>query len=289
MPPLDAPSPARLDQSELEAYWLPFTANRAFKRHPRLIERGEGMHYVTPDGRRLLDAMSGLWCCNAGHCRAPIVDAIIRQAERLDYAASFQLGHVAAFRLASKLAALAPGDLGHVFYCNSGSEAVDTALKITLAFHKLSGQSTRTRFIGLERGYHGACVGGTSVGGIPQNRNLFEPLLQVDRLSSPYSRPRLPYTRGEPEIGADLADGLSCIVALDGAGSIAAVIVEPMLGSAGVFASPQGYLQRLREITRAHGILLIFNEVITGFGRLGHAFAAERYGIVPDMICFARR
>jgi beta-alanine--pyruvate transaminase len=288
MPPLDAPSPARLDQSELEAYWLPFTANRAFKRRPRLIERGEGMHYVTPDGRRLLDAMSGLWCCNAGHCRGPIIDAITRQAERLDYAASFQLGHAAAFRLAAKLAALAPGDLNHVFFCNSGSEAVDTALKITLAYHKLSGQSTRTRFIGHERGYHGACLGGTSVGGIPQNRNLFEPLLPVDRLSSPYSRPRQPYARGEPEIGADLADGLSCIVALDGAASIAAVIVEPMLGSAGVFASPQGYLQRLREITRAHGILLIFNEVITGFGRLGHAFAAERYGIVPDMICFAK-
>ena len=288
MPPLDAPSPARLDQSELEAYWLPFTANRAFKRRPRLIERGEGMHYVTPDGRRLLDAMSGLWCCNAGHCRAPIIDAITRQAERLDYAASFQLGHAAAFRLAAKLAALAPGDLNHVFFCNSGSEAVDTALKITLAYHKLSGQSTRTRFIGHERGYHGACLGGTSVGGIPQNRNLFEPLLPVDRLSSPYSRPRQPYARGEPEIGADLADGLSCIVALDGAASIAAVIVEPMLGFAGVFASPQGYLQRLREITRAHGILLIFNEVITGFGRLGHAFAAERYGIVPDMICFAK-
>jgi beta-alanine--pyruvate transaminase len=288
MPPLDAPSPTRLDQSELEAYWLPFTANRAFKRRPRLIERGEGMHYVTPDGRRLLDAMSGLWCCNAGHCRAPIIDAITRQAERLDYAASFQLGHAAAFRLAAKLAALAPGDLNHVFFCNSGSEAVDTALKITLAYHKLSGQSTRTRFIGHERGYHGACLGGTSVGGIPQNRNLFEPLLPVDRLSSPYSRPRQPYARGEPEIGADLADGLSCIVALDGAASIAAVIVEPMLGSAGVFASPQGYLQRLREITRAHGVLLIFNEVVTGFGRLGHAFAAERYGIVPDMICFAK-
>lgn len=288
MPPLDAPSPARLDQSELEAYWLPFTANRAFKRRPRLIERGEGMHYVTPDGRRLLDAMSGLWCCNAGHCRAPIIDAITRQAERLDYAASFQLAHAAAFRLAAKLAALAPGDLNHVFFCNSGSEAVDTALKITLAYHKLSGQSTRTRFIGHERGYHGACLGGTSVGGIPQNRNLFEPLLPVDRLSSPYSRPRQPYARGEPEIGADLADGLSCIVALDGAASIAAVIVEPMLGFAGVFANPQGYLQRLREITRAHGILLIFNEVITGFGRLGHAFAAERYGIVPDMICFSK-
>ncbi len=288
MPPLDAPSPARLDQSELEAYWLPFTANRAFKRHPRLIERAEGMYYVTPDGRRLLDAMSGLWCCNAGHCRAPIIDAITNQASRLDYAASFQLGHAGAFRLASKLAALAPGDLNHVFFCNSGSEAVDTALKIALAYHKLSGQSTRIRFIGRERGYHGACFGGTSVGGIPQNRNLFEPLLQVDRLSSTYSRERQAYTRGEPELGGDLADGLSCIVALDGAGSIAAVIVEPMLGSAGVFASPRGYLQRLREITRAHGILLIFDEVITGFGRLGYAFAAERYGVVPDMICFAK-
>ena len=288
MPPLDAPSPLRLDQSELEAYWLPFTANRAFKRRPRLIERAEGMHYVTPDGRKLLDAMSGLWCCNAGHCRTPIVEALQKQVARLDYAPAFQLGHAPAFRLASKLTALAPGDLNHVFFCNSGSEAVDTALKIALAYHKLSGQSTRTRFISLERGYHGACFGGTSVGGIPQNRNLFEPLLQADRLSSAYSRPRQPYARGEPEIGADLADGLSCIVALDGAGSIAAVIVEPMLGSAGVFASPQGYLQRLREITRAHGILLIFDEVITGFGRLGYPFAAERYGVVPDMICFAK-
>ncbi len=288
MPPLDAPSPPRLDQSELAAYWLPFTANRAFKRRPRLIERAEGMHYVTPDGRKLLDAMSGLWCCNAGHCRAPIVEALHKQAARLDYAPAFQLGHAPAFRLASKLAALAPRELNHVFFCSSGSEAVDTALKIALAYHKLSGQSTRTRFIGRERGYHGSCFGGTSVGGIPQNRNLFEPLLQVDRLSFTYSRERQAYTRGEPELGGDLADGLSCIVALDGAGSIAAVIVEPMLGAAGVFASPKGYLQRLRDITRAHGILLIFDEVITGFGRLGHAFAAERYGVVPDMICFAK-
>ncbi len=288
MPPLDAPSFATLDQSELAAYWLPFTANRAFKRRPRLIERAAGMHYFAPDGRKLLDAMSGLWCCNAGHCRAPIVEAITKQAARLDYAPAFQLGHAPAFQLASRLAALAPGDLDHVFFCSSGSEAVDTALKIALAYHKLSGQSTRTRFIGRERGYHGACFGGTSVGGIAQNRNLFEPLLQVDRLSSTYSRESQAYTRGEPAVGGDLADGLSCIVALDGAGSIAAVIVEPMLGSAGVFASPQGYLQRLREITRAHGILLIFDEVITGFGRLGHAFAAERYGVVPDMICFAK-
>ncbi len=288
MPPLDAPSPLRLDQSEFAAYWLPFTANRAFKRRPRLIERAEGMHYVTPDGRKLLDAMSGMWCCNAGHCRTSIVEALQKQVAKLDYAPAFQLGHVPAFSLASKLTALAPGDLNHVFFCNSGSEAVDTALKIALAYHKLSGQSTRTRFIGRERGYHGACFGGTSVGGIPQNRNLFEPLLKVDRLSSTYSRERQSYTRGESDVGGDLAEGLSCIVALDGAGSIAAVIVEPMLGSAGVFASPQGYLQRLREITRAHGILLVFDEVITGFGRLGYAFAAERYGVVPDMICFAK-
>jgi beta-alanine--pyruvate transaminase len=179
------------------------------------------MYYVASDGRRLLDAMSGLWCRNAGHCRAPIAEAITNKAARLDYAASFQLGHSGAFRLSVKLAALAPGDLRHVFFCSSGSEAVDTALKIALAYHKLYGQSTRIRFIAHERGYHGACLGGTSVGGIPKNRNLFEPLLPVDRLSSPYSRPRQPYARGEPEIGADLADGLSCIVALDGAASIA--------------------------------------------------------------------
>jgi len=288
MPPLDAPSPARLDASELAAYWLPFTANRAFKRRPRLIDRAEGMHYYTPEGRQLLDAMSGLWCCNAGHCREPIVEAIRHQAGRLDYAPSFQAAHAPAFQLASRLAKLAPGDLDHVFFCNSGSEAVDTALKIALAYHKLAGQSTRTRFVSRDRSYHGSCLGGTSVGGIPQNRNLFEPLLDVDRLRSTYSRERQAYARGEPEWGADLADDLSCLLALDDAASIAAVIVEPMTGSAGVFASPQGYLQRLREITRAHGILLIFDEVITGFGRLGHAFAAERYGVVPDMICFAK-
>jgi beta-alanine--pyruvate transaminase len=190
--------------------------------------------------------------------------------------------------LAARLAELAPGDLDRVFFCNSGSEAVDTALKIALAYHKLAGASTRTRFVSRERSYHGSCLGGTSVGGIPQNRNLFEPLLDVDQLRSTYSRERHAYARGEPAWGGDLADDLSCLLALEDAARIAAVIVEPMTGSAGVFASPQGYLQRLREITRAHGILLIFDEVITGFGRLGHAFAAERYGVVPDMICFAK-
>jgi beta-alanine--pyruvate transaminase len=288
MPPLDAPSVARLDESGLAPYWLPFTANRAFKRHPRLIERAEGMHYFTPDGRKLLDAMSGLWCCNAGHCRAPIVEAIRQQAARLDYAPAFQEGHVVAFQLAARLAKLAPTDLTRVFFCNSGSEAVDTALKIALAYHKLSGQSTRTRFIARDRGYHGACFGGTSVGGIPQNRNLFEPLLDVDHLRSTYSRERQAYSRGEPAWGGDLADDLSCFLALDGVAAVAAVIVEPMAGSAGVFASPQGYLEGLREITQANGILLIFDEVITGFGRLGYAFAAVRYSVVPDMITFAK-
>jgi len=288
MPPLDAPTAAWLDATDLDAYWLPFTANRAFKRRPRLVDRAEGMHYYTADGRKLLDAMSGLWCCNAGHCRKPIVEAIARQVGRLDYAPAFQMGHAPAFTLASRLAALAPGDLDRVFFANSGSEAVDTALKLALAYHKLSGASTRTRFIGRERAYHGSCFGGTSVGGIPANRNLFEPLLDTDRLPSTYLRERQAYSRGEPALGGDLADDLSCLVALDGAATIAAVILEPMMGSAGVFACPEGYLRRLRELTSAHGILLIFDEVITGFGRLGHAFAAERYGVVPDMICFAK-
>jgi len=288
MPPLDAPLPPRLAASELSAQWLPFTANRAFKRRPRLIDRAEGMHYYAADGRKLLDAMSGLWCCNAGHCRAPIVEAIARQAAKLDYAPAFQAGHAPAFRLASRLAAMAPRGLDHVFFCTSGSEAVDSALKIALAYHKLAGASSRTRFVSRDKSYHGACLGGTSLGGIAPNRNLFEPLFDVDRMRSTYSRERQAYARGEPAWGGDLADDLTAILALEERANIAAVIVEPMAGSAGVYASPQHYLSRLREITRAHGILLIFDEVITGFGRLGHAFAAERYGVVPDMICFAK-
>ncbi len=288
MPPQDASIPARLGADELSAYWLPFTANRVFKRRPRLIDRAEGMHYYTADGRKLLDAMSGLWCCNAGHCREPIVEAIRRQAGRLDYAPAFQAGHAPAFQLAARLAKLAPAELTQVFFCTSGSEAVDTALKLALAYHKLAGASTRTRFVSRDRSFHGSCFGGTSVGGIASNRNLFEPLLDVDQMRSTYSRERQAYARGEPAWGGDLADDLTALLALEERATIAAVIVEPMAGSAGVFASPQGYLQRLREITRAHGILLIFDEVITGFGRLGHAFAASRYGVVPDMICFAK-
>ena len=280
----DASSP-----NDLEAWWLPFTANRAFKQRPRLVARAKDMHYYTPDGRAVLDGAAGLWCCNAGHNREPIVAAIQRQAAELDFAPPFQFGHPKAFALASRLAALAPGDLDYVFFCNSGSEAVDTALKIALAYWNVSGQGQRTRLIGRERGYHGVGFGGISVGGIVANRKFFGTLLAgVDHLPHTYNRAEQAFSKGEPEWGAHLADELERIVALHDASTIAAVIVEPMAGSTGVLPPPKGYLQRLRQICDKHGILLIFDEVITGFGRLGHAFAAERYGVVPDMITFAK-
>jgi len=275
--------------NDLEAFWLPFTPNRAFKAAPRLLARAKDMHYETVDGRRLIDSSSGLWCCNAGHNRDPIVAAIQRQAAELDYSPGFQFSHPAAFELASRVAALAPADLDHVFFCNSGSEAVDTALKIALAYHNVRGEGTRTRLIGRERGYHGVGFGGISVGGIVNNRKHFGTLLAgVDHLPTTYDRAQQAFCRGEPEWGAHLADDLERIVALHDASTIAAVIVEPMAGSTGVLAAPKGYLQRLRAICDKHGILLIFDEVITAFGRLGHAFAAERYGVVPDMITFAK-
>jgi len=275
--------------NDLDAFWLPFTPNRAFKQAPRLIAGAKDMHYVTTDGRRLLDATSGLWCCNAGHGRDPIVAAIKRQAEQLDYAPGFQFSHPQAFELASRVAAMAPEGLDHVFFCNSGSEAVDTALKIALAFQAIRGEGARTRLIGRERGYHGVGFGGISVGGIVTNRRLFGTLLTgVDHLPATYSREHQAFSRGEPAWGAHLADELERIVALHDASTVAAVIVEPMAGSTGVLAPPQGYLQRLRAICDKHGILLIFDEVITGFGRLGHAFAAERYGVTPDIVTFAK-
>ncbi len=275
--------------NNLEALWLPFTANRAFKKNPRIVTRAKDMHYVTSDGRALLDAAAGMWCCNAGHARGPIVEAIQRQAAELDYAPAFQFGHPKVFELASRVAALAPGDLDHVFFGNGGSEAVDTALKIALAYHNVRGEAGRTRLIGRERGYHGVGFGGISVGGISNNRKLFGALLAgVDHLPHTYDREKQAYTKGEPDWGAHLADELERIVALHDASTVAAVIVEPMAGSTGVLPPPKGYLQRLREICDRHGILLIFDEVITGFGRLGRAFAAERYGIVPDMITFAK-
>src|SRR5499427_6910129 len=275
--------------NDLESYWLPFTPNRSFKRSPRLIVRAKDMHYYSADNRALLDGTAGLWCTNAGHNRDPIVAAITRAAEQLDYSPAFQFAHPAAFELASRVAALAPGDLNRVFFCNSGSEAVDTALKIALAYHNVRGEGSRTRLIGRERGYHGVGFGGISVGGIVNNRKFFGSLLAgVDHLPSTYSREHQAFTKGEPEWGAHLADELERLVALHDASSIAAVIVEPMAGSTGVLPAPQGYLQRLRAICDRHGILLIFDEVITGFGRLGYAFAAERYGVVPDLITFAK-
>ena len=276
--------------NDLESFWLPFTPNRGFKRAPRLIVRAKDMHYYTAgSGGPVLDGTAGLWCTNAGHNRDPIVAAIAGQAEELDYSPAFQFAHPAAFELASRLAALAPGDLNRVFFCNSGSEAVDTALKIALAYHYVRGEGTRTRLIGRERGYHGVGFGGISVGGIVNNRKFFGSLLAgVDHLPATYSREHQAFTKGEPEWGAHLADELERLVTLHDASSIAAVIVEPMAGSTGVLPPPQGYLPRLRAICDRHGILLIFDEVITGFGRLGYAFAAERYGVVPDLIAFAK-
>ncbi len=275
--------------NDLEAFFVPFTPNRAFKKAPRLIVRARDMHYYTPEGKPILDGSAGMWCCNAGHNRPPIVEAIQQQAGELDYPPAFQFSHPKAFELASRVAALAPGDLDHVFFCNSGSEAVDTALKIALAYNNVRGEASRVRMIGRERGYHGVGFGGISVGGIVANRKMFGTALGgVDHLPHTYNREQQAFTKGEPEWGAHLADDLDRLVALHDASTIAAVIVEPMSGSTGVLPPPKGYLQRLRAICDKHGILLIFDEVITGFGRLGTAFAAERYGVIPDMITFAK-
>jgi beta-alanine--pyruvate transaminase len=274
---------------DLDSHWMPFTANRQFKAAPRMLVEAEGMYYKTMDGRRILDGFAGLWCCNAGHCRKPIVEAIQRQAATMDYAPAFQMGHPLSFQLASRIAKLAPGNLDHVFFCNSGSEAVDTALKIALAFQRAQGKGERVRLIGRERGYHGVGFGGISVGGIPANRKMFGAMLAgVDHLPHTHNLEKNAFTRGQPEWGAQLADELERLVALHDASTIAAVIVEPMAGSTGVLIPPKGYLQRLREITSRHGILLIFDEVITAFGRMGTNFAADKYGVQPDMITFAK-
>jgi beta-alanine--pyruvate transaminase len=275
--------------NDLEPYWMPFTANRAFKKRPRLIVGAKDMHYIASDGRKLIDGAAGLWCTNAGHNREPIVAAIQREAATLDYAPAFQFGHAKAFELASRIAALAPGDLDHVFFCNSGSAAVAPSLKIVLAYHNVRGNASRVRLIGRERGYHGVGFGGIAVGGIVNNRKQFGALVAgVDHLPMTYDREKQAFTVGEPEWGAHLADALDRLVALHDASTIAAVIVEPVAASTGVLPPPKGYLERLRAICDKHGILLIFDEVITGYGRLGHAFAAERYGVVPDMITFAK-
>jgi beta-alanine--pyruvate transaminase len=275
--------------NDLEAFWMPFTANRHFKAHPRLISRAEGMHYVMTDGRRLLDATAGLWCCNAGHATPRVVEAIRAQAAELDFAPSFQWGHPKSFQLASQLAHLFPGDLDHAFFTNSGSESVDTALKIALAYQRAIGQGTRTRLIGRERGYHGVGFGGISVGGMVKNRMFFGSLLAgVDHLPHTLDLEKNRFSRGLPEHGAELADALERLVALHDASTIAAVIVEPVAGSIGVYPPPVGYLERLRAITEKHGILLIFDEVITAYGRLGASSAAEYFGVLPDLVTTAK-
>lgn len=280
---------ARLTTNVLDAYWMPFTPNRAFKADPRMVSRAQGMFYYTPDGREVLDGVAGLWCVNAGHNRPRIVEAIRDQAGVMDYATNFNMGHPGAFELAGRLAATMRGDLDHLFFTNSGSEAVDTALKIALAYHRITGNAARTRLIGRERGYHGVGFGGISVGGIVRNRMYFGSLLAgVDHLPHTHDPARNAFSRGLPEHGADLADALERIVALHDASTIAAVIVEPVAGSAGVLIPPKGYLERLRAICDKHGILLIFDEVITGFGRLGAPFAADWFGVQPDMITMAK-
>ena len=277
------------NELDLGPYWLPFTANRAFKSKPRLIVSASGTRYRTDDGRELLDGMSGLWCCNAGHSHPRIVEAIRTQAAELDYAMAFQMGHPTAFRLAERLADMAPADLNAVFFTNSGSESVDTALKIALAYHHARGEPSRTRLVGRERGYHGAGFGGMSVGGIANNRKAFGAHLPgVVHLPQTHDLEHQAFSRGQPTWGAHLADELERIVAVNHASTLAAVIVEPFAGSAGVLVPPLGYLERLREITSRHGILLIFDEVITAFGRLGAAFGADRFGVVPDIIAVAK-
>ncbi len=275
--------------NDLSAFWMPFTANRQFKAKPRMMVAAEGMHYTTADGRQVLDGTAGLWCCNAGHARPRIVEAIQAQAAELDYAPAFQMGHPRAFELANALRDMAPEPFEHVFFTNSGSESVETALKIALAYHRAKGEGSRTRLIGRERGYHGVNIGGISVGGIVNNRRMFGTLLAgVDHLPHTHLPGLNAFTRGQPDHGAHLADELERIVALHGPETVAAVIVEPMAGSTGVLLPPKGYLERLREICTKHGILLIFDEVITGFGRLGSAFAADHFGVMPDLITCAK-
>jgi beta-alanine--pyruvate transaminase len=275
---------------DLQPYWMPFTPNRYFKQHPLLLESAAGMYYTTSDGRRILDAIAGLWCCNAGHCHPRIVEAVREQVGKLDFAMSFNMGHRGVFSLANELTALAPDNLANVFFTNSGSEAVDTALKIALAFHRARGEPQRFRFIGRERAYHGVGFGGISVGGIVTNRKAFASAMLpgVDHLPHTHDPRRNAFSRGQPTYGAELADTLESLVALHDASTIAGVIVEPVACSTGVLVPPKSYLDRLRAICDRYGILLIFDEVITAFGRTGSAFAAQTFGVRPDLITVAK-
>ncbi|MTI45848.1 beta-alanine--pyruvate transaminase [Roseibium hamelinense] len=282
-------STAQVSTNNLDAFWMPFTANRQFKQSPRMFVGAKDMHYTTSDGRQVLDGTAGLWCCNAGHCRPKIVEAVQAQVAEMDYAPAFQMGHPKAFELAARLSALMPSPLDHVFFTGSGSESVDTALKIALAYQRAIGQGTRTRLIGRERGYHGVGFGGISVGGIVNNRKTFGTMLTgVDHMRHTHDPARNAFSRGMPENGAEYAEDLIRIIQLHDPSTIAAVIVEPVAGSTGVLIPPKHYLERLREICDQHGILLIFDEVITGFGRLGTPFAVDYFGVTPDLVTTAK-
>lgn len=273
----------------MDAYWMPFTANRQFKANPRMLVAAKDMHFTTDDNRSILDGTAGLWCVNAGHARETIAEAVKQQVLRLDYSPAFQMGHPGAFELAERLVKMIPGNFDRVFFTNSGSESVETALKIAIAYHRVKGEGTRQRLIGRERGYHGVGFGGISVGGIGTNRKFFGSLLTgVDHLPHTHSLEHNAFSRKQPEWGAHLADELERIVALHDASNIAAVIVEPVAGSTGVLIPPKGYLERLRAICDKYGILLIFDEVITGFGRVGSSFATEYFGVVPDIVTAAK-
>lgn len=275
--------------NNMESFWMPFTANRQFKKEPRLFTKADGMYYWTHEGNKVLDGTAGLWCCNAGHSRPKVVEAVQKQIAELDYAPAFQMGHPKAFELAARLVNYLPSPLDHVFFTNSGSESVETALKIAIAYQRAKGKGAKTRLIGRERGYHGVNFGGISVGGIPNNRKFFGSLLTgVDHIRHTHDLSRNAFSRGEPEHGVEFAEDLERVIALHDASTIAAVIVEPVAGSTGVLIPPKGYLKRLREICTKHDILLIFDEVITGFGRLGTPFAAEYFDVIPDMITCAK-
>ncbi|CDX50289.1 Omega-amino acid--pyruvate aminotransferase [Mesorhizobium plurifarium] len=279
----------KVTPNDLSAFWMPFTANRQFKQAPRMLVSAKDMHYTASDGRKVLDGTAGLWCVNAGHCRPKITEAIQQQAAELDYAPAFQMGHPVVFELANRLVDIAPKGMDHVFFTNSGSESVETALKMAIAYHRVRGEGSRTRLIGRERGYHGVNFGGISVGGIVSNRKMFGTLLGgVDHLPHTHLPEKNAFSKGVPEHGAELANDLERLVALHDASTIAAVIVEPVAGSTGVILPPKGYLQKLREICTKHGILLIFDEVITGFGRLGTPFAADYFGVTPDIMTTAK-
>jgi beta-alanine--pyruvate transaminase len=274
---------------EESAFWMPFTANRQFKKSPRLLARAEGMYYWTPEGRQVLDGTAGLWCVNAGHCRPKIVEAVQRQVAQMDFAPTFQMGHPVAFEFADRLARIAPPGFSRVFFTNSGSESADSALKIALAYHRARGEAQRFRLVGRERGYHGVNFGGMAVGGLVMNKKMFGPgVAGVDHIRHTHDPARNAFSKGQPSNGAEFAEELERICALHDPSTIAAVIVEPVAGSAGVLVPPKGYLERLREICTRHGILLIFDEVITGFGRLGQPFASQRFGVMPDLFTTAK-